>query len=246
MTTARDIIASALEDVGIVGVGQTPLAEDMNYGLVRLNRMIGQFNERRWLVFHLVDAVAQTTGNASYTVGPGGVFNVASGRPDKLEDGCFFRQFVTGAGNSSYPVDYPLTLLEAREDYNRIALKNMASWPSFIYYDAAMPLGNLYINPVPTAGQFEIHILIKDALATLANLSTVLATPPAYEEAFEYNLALRFCAKYQIEATREIAGLARAALSTIRSANTQIPLQELPAALTGSGRRYNIYSDRSN
>lgn len=279
-TTARDIIIRALEDVGVVGVGQTPLAEDLNFGLSRLNAMIGQYNRRRWLVYHLLDVPCITTGSNVYTVGIGQNFNVP--RPDKLEDGNFFRQAIGGtfpsggdfnddfnndfgpgqseSSTNGYFVDYPLTLLESKEDWNRIALKNMGSWPSFVYYDPAnlqlapidnptgptAPAGLLRINPVPAAGQFQIFICVKDALATLDNLSTVLLTPPEYEEAFEYNLALRFFAKYQISATPEVAGLARAAEATIRSANNQIQMLQLPSSLTGRGRRYNIYNDRSN
>lgn len=133
----------------------------------------------------------------------------------------------------------------------------MSSWPAFLFYDpastllvppaggAAAPTGFLYVNPIPLAGQFEIHILVKDVLATLANLSTVLATPPEYEEALEYNLAIRFAAKYQIDASKEVLGLAQAALATIRSANTQVPLLDLPVGLTSNGSRYNIFSDRA-
>lgn len=286
-TTARDIIVRALEDVGVVGVGQTPLAPDLNFGLSRLNAMIGQFNRRRWLVFHTVDVACATTGLNVYSVGLGQNFSVP--RPDKLEDGCYFRQYFSGpvgSSNSDYPftlssdfnadfnndfggtgtlvsqppgyaIDYPLSLLQSREDWNRIQLKNMPSWPSVIFYDPAntpvvpingsatpVPTGFLYIYPVPLVGSFELHILVKDVLATLANLSTVLATPPEYEEAFEYNLAIRFAAKYQIDCPKEVLGLATAALATIRSANTQVPLLELPRGLTANGSRYNIFSDR--
>lgn len=289
-TTARDIIVRALEDVGVIGVGQTPLAADVNFGLSRLNAMIGQFNRRRWLVFHTVDIASPTTGLNVYSVGLGQNFDIP--RPDKLEDGCYFRQYFSsapGSSNSNFPftvggsdfngdfnsdfggsgtpvlisqppgyaVDYPLTLLQSREDWNRIALKNMSSWPAFIFYDpastmmvppaggAAVPTGFLYVNPIPLAGMFELHILVKDVLSTLANLSTVLTTPPEYEEAFEYNLAIRFAAKYQIDATKEVLGLAMAAMATIRSANTQVPLLDLPVGLTSNGSRYNIWSDRA-
>lgn len=288
-TTARDIIFRALEDVGIAGVGQTPLAADVNLGLERLNAMIGQFNRRRWLVFHTVDIACPTSGLNVYAVGQGQQFNIP--RPDKLEDGCYFRQYFSGAPGSSnsdfpfspspdwngdwnadwattttgnlasqppgYAVDYPLTLLQSREDWNRIPLKNMNSWPAFIFYDPAntylapaqgvapVPTGFLYVNPVPPAGMFELHILVKDVLATLANLSTVLTTPPEYEEAFEFNLAIRFAAKYQISASKEVIELAQAALATIRSANTQVPLLDLPVGLTSNGSRYNIWSDRA-
>jgi hypothetical protein len=287
-TTCRDIIVRALEDVGVIGVGQTPLAADVNFGLSRFNAMIGQFNRRRWLVYHTVDVAAITTGLNVYSVGAGQQFNIP--RPDKLEDGCYFRQtfggargasnsnapFVNGTGDFNsdfnddfsitaqlasqppgFAVDYRLRLLQSREDWNSIPLKTMPSWPSFIFYDpantmlvppaggAAVPTGFLYINPVPFAGMFELHILVKDVLSTLANLSTVLATPPEYEEAFEYNLAIRFAAKYNIDASKEVLGLAAASLATIRSANTQVPLLDLPAWLTSSGSRYNIFSDRS-
>lgn len=289
-TSARDIIVRALEDVGVVGVGQTPLAADVNFGLTRLNAMIGQFNRRRWLIYHTIDVACATTGLNVYSVGLGG--NFAIPRTDKLEDGCYFRQYFSGSPGSpnsnnptnsdfnsdfnadfgplaltsqppGYAVDYPLTLLQSREDWNRIALKTMNSWPSFVFYDPANtfmapigwngpanipaptnPTGFLYINPVPMPGAFELHILVKDVLATLANLSTVLSTPPEYEEAFEYNLAIRFCAKYNIDCPKEISGLAAAALATIRAANTQVPLLELPVALTQTGRGYNIFSDR--
>lgn len=279
MTTARDIIYRALEDVGVIGVGQTPLAEDMNFGLLRLNAMIGQFNRRRWLIPHLRNISCITNGSGVYSVGIGGDFNCP--RPDRLEDGNFFRQSIGGSlsnggsdfnedfnddfGHGDVPqnqnlVDYPLTLLESKEDWNRIALKYMPSWPSFAYYDPANvmlppvnnpngppnPCGFLHINPVPAPDQFEIFICVKDVLTTLENLSTVLATPPEYEEAFEYNLALRFFAKYQLPASPEVAGLARASLATIRSANNQIQMLSLPSALNGRGRRYNVYSDRSN
>jgi hypothetical protein len=316
MASVRDIILRALEDVGVVGVGQTPLAEDMNFGLARFNAMIGQFNRRRWLVYHTVDVACTTTGLNVYSVGLNG--NFAIPRPDKLEDGCYFRQYFSGAtgspnsnfpfslnngsdfnsdfnsdfggsGNGSatsgsdfnadfnadfgpvgggglvsqpsgYAIDYPLALLQSREDWNRIALKDQPSWPSVVYYDAAYtqittgvtgsqvtaPNGFLYINPVPFAGQFELHILVKDVLATYANLSTMLSSPPEYEEFFEFQLALRFCVKYQIDASKELLGLARASAATIRSANTQVPILGLPSGITSRGARYNIYSDRLN
>ena len=258
MTTARDIITAALEDVGVVGLGQTPLGEDMEFGLIRLNRMIGQFNRRRWLIYHLVEITCISTGNQTYSVGPGGDFNVS--RPDRLEDGCFFRRNISNGPDfnidfnldlgpatsvGSGQVDYPLTLIEARETYNRIALKGLTTWPSDVFYDASFPNGTLHIYPVPAAGVFELHLLLKDSLQTFATPNTVLAMPVEYEEALEYNLALRFCAKYQLDASKEIAGLARAALSTIRSANSQVPLLRMPRRLTGRGGRYNIYSDRS-
>lgn len=282
-TTARDIVYRALEDVGVIGVGQSPLAEDMNYGLNRFNAMIGQFNRRRWLVYTTKDVICTSTGNSVYTLGIGQDFDTPI--VDKLEDGCFFRQYTSAApvggdfssdfnndfglvgfpdqtpSNATY-IDYPLRLIESREQYNRIAMKNLTSWPGAVFYNYANvqlmpvstpvgttvptnPAGYVHLYPVPIVGQFEIHLNVKEPLSTLTNLSTVLLTPPEYEEAFEYNLALRFAAKYNVEASKEVIGLARASLATIRAANTRVPELRLPGNLTGSGARYSIFSDRN-
>lgn len=236
MTTARDIITSALSDAQIIGVGQTPLAEDMNDGLVRLNRMIGTINRRRWLVFHLQDIVALGNGTNALTVGAGGNFNVT--RPDRIES-AYFRKNA-GAGN---PLDYPLMLLPSREDYSHIAMKNLTTWPQCGFYDASYPTGTLYIYPVPDT-TFEVHIVIKSPLTTLSNLSTILSLPPEYEEFLHYQLALRFCGKYGVEAPNVVAAMARSSAAAVRNANINMPLLQMPAEVSGKGISYNIFSDR--
>src|SRR5215472_587741 len=47
MAIANDILFLALRNAGVNGVGQTPLAEDINDGLVVLNAMIGEWNLER-------------------------------------------------------------------------------------------------------------------------------------------------------------------------------------------------------
>ena len=106
-TTALDIITLAFKDAGILGVGQSLLAEDVNDALIRLNMMISQWRVKRWLVWHLVDRSVVSTGAQSYTVGPGGDINVTV-RPDKLER-AFFRMLPGGSGTQA--VDYPLQIL---------------------------------------------------------------------------------------------------------------------------------------
>ena len=50
ISTVGDLITLALKDSGVLGAGQTALAEDMNDALSRLNMMLGQWNRRRWLI----------------------------------------------------------------------------------------------------------------------------------------------------------------------------------------------------
>lgn len=243
MTTPADIIQLALVDSGVIGQGQTASGEDTSKAAMRCRMMLGQWNRKRWLVYHLVDTAFTSTGAVSYTVGVGGNFNIE--RPDRLEDGNFFRQLIPGSPPNQ--VDYPLALIQSKEDYNRITLKQMGTWPSAIFYDSGYPLGTIYVWPVPASGLYAIHILTKAVLPAsafeLANLGTDLALPPEYQAAIVYNLCARLRPAYQLPPDPSITALALDSLSTIRGANTQIPTLRMPASVVGRSRAYNVYSD---
>lgn len=235
MTTANDLILLSLKESGVLGVGQTPQAEDANDALRLLNAMMGQWQRRRWLVYHLIDVVKTGTGALSYSVGPGGDFDAA--RPDKIE-AAYFRNVTQPAPNN---VDYPLAPIWSREEYNQIALKSLASFPQVYFYDSAWPMGFVFVWPVPSA-QYEIHISIKDTLQTFSSLTTEINLPPEYEEALHYNLAVRLRPLYQLSPDVQIIQLAKLALNTIKNANAQVPSLEMPTDLKRGGI-YNIYSD---
>lgn len=236
MATAGDIINDALQAAGIIGVGQTPLAENTQLALRQLNRMIGQWNRKRWLVYHLVDTAFTATGAVSYTVGTAGNFNIA--RPDRIEY-AYFRGLNTAVPNQ---VDYPMQILEAREDYSRISLKRLNSFAYYVFYDSAYPTGNLYPWPL-LSSQYEIHILTKAVLSTLATLATTVLLPPEYEEAIQWNLAMRLRPLFQLPPDPTVTELARSSLNTIRGANAQIARLTMPAVLRNA-QNYNILSDQ--
>jgi len=236
MTTPLDIISLALTDSGILGVGQTALAEDTNDAFIRLNYMLAQWARKRWLVWHLKDVSKVSTGATSYSVATGGDFNVV--RPDRIE-AAFVRQVNTGG----LYIDTPLIILEAREDYNRIALKTMQSFPNFVFYDSGYPTGTLYPWPVPQATIYEIHITVKEPISQFTTLQQEIVMPPEYMAALHYNLAVRLRAAYQMQQDPQLTALAKDALNVIRGANAQIKMLQMPQSLGRQGL-YNVYSDR--
>lgn len=151
--TARDFISLALKEAGVVGIGQTPNDEDINDCFVLLNRMLAQWQKKRWLVPNLTDVYAPGNSLKSNLIGPGQHYNFA--RPDKIQ-AAYFKQLNSGSNN----VSYPLTPIWSYEDYSRIALKELNSWPSYYFYDAAFPYGNVFIWPIPT-DQYEVHLILK-------------------------------------------------------------------------------------
>jgi hypothetical protein len=226
----------ALLDSGVLGQGQIPSAEDSNNAFVRANMMLAQWNRKRWLVYALSDVAFASTGAESYTVGTGGNFNIA--RPDRLEDGCYMRQLT-----NTQQVDYPMRLLPSHEDYTRIRLKSMGTFPQVVFYDSAYPLANVFFWPVPQNALYELHILVKTPLAPFTQLAETVLLPDEYQAALLYNLQVRLRAAYRLPADPVVVALAKDSLNIIRNANAQIPLLRMPRAVMGNGSGYNVYSD---
>lgn len=239
MATPLDIINTALDDAGVLGVGQTPLAEDTNKAFNKLNDMIAQWQRKRWLIPYLVDSPIISTGAQSYTVGPGGDINIA--RPDRLEDGCYLRQLINSSPNQ---VDNPLEIIESHETYASISLKQLTSFSNYIFYDSAYPLGRIFPYPIPQANIYEIHILTKAILGQFTSLTQTIILPPEYKPALEWNLAQRLRVAYRFPKDEELNAMARDSLNLIRGANAQIPRLRMPTALV-RGLLYNIYADRN-
>lgn len=75
------------------------------------------------------------------------------------------------------------------------------------------------------------------------NIDTEIIMPPEYEEALVLNLSIRLSAMYQMPASAETRQLAKAALNTIKIANTQVPALTMPMAPgLRTGKAFNIYN----
>lgn len=233
MTTAVDLITLALKDIGALGIGQAISAEDTADALATLNMMLGQWQGERLSVYHLVDTAIPSTGKQTYTIGTGGDFNIQ--RPVKIN-----AAYARLNAGSSTPIDYPVAMLESREDYARIALKSLHSFPSFAYYDPAFPLGNLTFYPVPD-NTFELHIVTSEALPQFTAPGQVINLPPEYMAAIRYNLALYLAPSFQIQLPPALAQLAMNAKRVIKRMNWQGQSMTMPRGL-GSRQRYNIFS----
>lgn len=242
MTTGTDVCTDALTYAGVLGVGNPPDGDQISRALTLLNDMLGQWGHKRWLVYHLLDTSCATTGAVNYSVGPGGDINITDARPDRIE-AAYVRQVQNVSPNGQ--IDYWLAPIPSREDYARIQLKSMRTWPDSYFYDSAFPLGYIYPYPVPQSGLFELHILTKNVLSQIAieSLADDIILPNEYSFALKWNLARRCRAAWRYKPDAEINALAQDGLNTIRMSNVQTPLLYLDPRLT-SGGRYNIYSDR--
>jgi hypothetical protein len=205
--------------------------------------MLQEWERKRWLIYHLVTLEKVATGAISYSIGPGGDFDtgVGSVRPVKIES-AFLRQLQ---GSFGYEVDYPLEILQSMEDYNKIALKGLQSFPGTIFLDTGWPLGTVYPWPVPQANIYSVHVTVVAQLpSSFATLATKIVLPYEYYSAIHLNLAMRLRAVFQIGTFPgdNLPMLAKNSLGTLRGANTQIARLVVPDM--NRSLIYNIFSDR--
>lgn len=235
MTTPIELINLALKQSGVLGVGQTASAEDAQDCFKMMNMMLAQWQTDRFLVYHLVTNSKACTGQQSYTIGIGGDFNIP--RPDRISSA--YVQLTA----QSYPnqVDYPLTILQSREDYNRIAVKQQGAMPTALFYDSGFPIGNLYPWSIPD-NQYTLFITTYAQLQKFSAIEDVINMPEQYEEAIMWNLAGRIRPMYGLAPDQTITALAKASLNTLSGSNTQVPTLTIDPILTSRGK-YNVYSD---
>jgi len=125
----QQLLTNALMDAGIIGIDE-PIEQPMlNRAFTQANWLLAQWARKRWLCYRLVDYSIVSTGAQTYSVGLQQDINI-SPRPDRVEYA--FLRFLNGAGAQ---VDIPLRVIPSREDYARVALKNLTSLSQAVFYD---------------------------------------------------------------------------------------------------------------
>jgi hypothetical protein len=246
----QDLVALALRQIGVGAQGTTPAAPDIADGVMHLNMMLAQWQRRRWLVPALVELIGQANGLTDMFVGPGKDFDTPN-RPDQIE--AAFARYLGGGltpadfssvdfntdflinnlDEQTLAIDYPLSIIQSREDYSAIGVKNLRTFPSAVFYSPEWPAGRLNIWPIPQKGLWEIHLVAKMALPANLQAASAIVLPPEYWDAIMWNLAARLAPSYGQAADESVVALARSSLQTIRTANLQVPSLGLPADLIG-------------
>ena len=196
--------------------------------------MLAQWQRKRWLVWSEQPAAKVSTGANYYTIGTGQDFDLP--RPDKIHAAwCRLPPFVpfTQTPGSANPIDISLAIIESMEDWSQIAIKNLQTIPSAVFYESAFPVGRLHFWPIAPAGLYELHIVVKAPLPLYATVNDLLNLPPEYVDAVVDNLACRILVASGQPISSFLLGQARGSLETVKMTNAQIPQLGLPGFLTG-------------
>lgn len=238
MTTALDLVKTAMKKIRVLGVDREPTAAEAADGLSSLNSMLDAWAIERLMVYQIIQqSLSWSAGFSSRTIGSGGNFSVT--RPDRI-DSAFVRD--------NYTQDYPMIKLDDRTDYDRIVKKtSQSSLPRYIFYDHAYPIGTLYVYPQPSA---NVTILLNtwQTLQSFATLTTAISLPHGYQRAIEFNLPGEIASDYGMDVPPAVLKVARESKAAIKGLNTPTMVAQLDSAVATAGRgrglrRHNIYTD---
>lgn len=228
MKTAVDLITLASKDAGVTGVGQSLSATDIADAMDTLGMLIGQLNAQRLMVYRLTDASCTGSGKTAFTVGPGGDFDMP--RPNRIVSAYARMPNATG----SLSVDFPLSIIDSREDYNRIALKSFVAPPSYVFYDPTLTMGTLYVYPGPSAG-YQVTISAHQTIEKPLVPADVLTMPDAYWMLLRREMAKAFCLSYQVPVSSDLERATAHARDVVATMNLHVPLMQVGGPNSGNG-----------
>lgn len=224
MTTALDIIESALSLSNAVGVDQTLTADETSDCLARFNRMIDAWNAGGLAIYNSFNETFSTVaGTGGYSIGPTGTW--VTTRPQSISSPAI----CTYSG-----VDYPV-LPMTQEEYNYISLKSQQQ-PIVLRFLYVNSIGDgiIVLWPVPS----EVVLMsfnFQTIVAGPVSASSSVAFPPGYEDAFEYNLAVRLAPIFGKSAPPDVQKMAVESLATIKRANRTPAVARFDSTLVPQG-----------
>lgn len=208
MTTAANIIADALIEIGVQGAADTTSAEDQSLCLRKLNQIMQRWSNSRLAVPVLTEISVPMTGAQTYTIGPSGV--VVAARPIKA---------MSATAIDANGLEYPVSLY-SRRDWDAIGLKNVTGGPPDIaWYQPSTPNGVLHVYPLSTAYTLKLDCMT--LLASFPSASTTVVLPEGYESALTLNLADDIAAAFGKQTTADTRRRCAAAMAAIKATNTE-------------------------
>lgn len=218
--TTLDLITDALVTIGEVSQGQTISPEDAAYCFTRTNAVLDSLSQEIGYIFNRsITPYALIPNQPSYAIGPTAPAPFNTARPTKIDAA---QILLNVGGNNSLSVK-DLDIIDYAQYVEFSDKKASAQVAEKLYFDAAMPNGNLFLYPVPTcivATQLELTVWAQ--LQQLPSLTTVLQFPPGYYEMLVLVIGVAISPAYDKPVDPTTAGRADTCTKRIKSINELI------------------------
>lgn len=245
MTTAREMITDALQEIGVYSPGQPVGDDDAQTGLTQLKRMLDLWSNESLMTYAILEQHFTLIPNQNkYTIGTSGGADVPQTRPIRIIIGPG-TAYLKDSNSNTYQVN-----VVPRDVWNLIGNRGpntISNVPDTLFYDPKYPLGEINIFPMPSAS-IELYFDSYLPLQTINDLSTDFTLPPGYEDAVQHNLAVR-CGPFFKTAlvSQDVKDLAAYGKKIIKRTNKRELLALYDPELTSIGQgTYNIYTDSYN
>ena len=241
--TAGTMFSDSLELLGVYDPGEPLTAADAQRCMNTSRQMLDSWSNESLTCYAILEQSAPLVpGQQSYTIGPGGNFNMT--RPLRII-GAPGSVYVQDSNGNNYGVN-----VVSRAQWNMIGNRDASvvtsNFPDTLFYDPQFPLGVMNFNPTPSSSYtafWDSYLQLVD----FTSLSDPLNLPPGYELAIVTNLALMLKPFY-LDAQLDPAVVAQASASkaNIKRTNTrrQVSIYD-QAIVSRTGVSWNVYTDRT-
>lgn len=228
--TGTDLVTAVLRELRVVGAADPPSADDTDYVLGKMNRLIDAWNAQRSAVYaDIISTFTLVPGTQPHTIGPAASSPTwtATQRPVSI-----VAANLVLSGGSRIPIE-----LVSDGAWMGQSDPTTTGDPSVLRYVPQWPLGECWFWPVPSsASSLE---LLSRVLLSAFDLTTDITLAPGYESAIVLTVAEN-CAR--VFTGQDAAGSlileAREARARIFANNDRIPrLATADDGLAGSNGR---------
>jgi hypothetical protein len=238
--TGSELASRVLGEIGVLGAGQTPSAEDATVVLQAAGRLFGVWaTERLTVINQLRTTKALTSGTRDYTIGTSGDINIA--RPIGIDHAT-----VILDNTATDPLELPIRVF-TEDQWAGIGQKTLDSASiEGIFYDAAFSsAARGTISTFPTINISTATLVLYTPKATVGwtALTDDLVFPPGYEEAIHYGVSVRCCRPFGRQVTRDLQTQAETAESAIKTVNVR--MSDLAVVTPWTTGVYDINTDTS-
>lgn len=240
--TVLDVITESLQLLQVYASSEQVTSADANLGMFVLQDMMDDWSNQSLATYEVLEQSATLVpGQQSYTIGPGGNFDMT--RPIRIltDPGTAYVQDFNG--NNYYMAVVPRDKWNL---YGNRSIQIVSDFPDTLFYDPQFPLGIINVLPVPTIA----YTMFWDSYLQFGNflsLTQVVSLPPGYNRAIKTNLAVCLKPYFKTAAIDPlIVKEAADRLGNIKRSNMRenVAVME-PELVSRSQISYNPYTDRS-
>lgn len=216
LLTGRDIVTSALLEMGALGVEETAEDAIAVFALDKLNRILDNWNAERAAVYcDVFETFTLSPNTTPHTIGPTGATWTTTQRPETIEAASLL---LTGG---SLSVARPIRIRDAQWWADQRVKGLTSTIPTDLFPEPAWPNGNLFFWPVPTTA-YDVELRRRVVLAALT-LAGSFTMPPGYHDATVLTLAEDLCQPLAKPMPADLSARAAKARGRVFNANGVTP-----------------------